>query len=171
MSSGGGSDDLSLAAEAAARLGADTATRIRLFRLVLGTAQQLRTLMDERLRPDGLTTQQAAVITVVEAAGAPTLSAVASAIGTTHQNVKQLAVALERKGFLRIDVDPDDRRARRLRVTTASDRHWAERSEQTHRDVLEWFAELTPEEATTLFDLLARLRASVSAATAASRPG
>ena len=130
MSSGGGSDDLSLGAEAAARLGADTATRIRLFRLVLGTAQQLRTLMDERLRPDGLTTQQAAVITVVEAAGAPTLSAVASAIGTTHQTICQAARCRPRaQGFpLRIDVDPDDRRARRLRVTTASDRHWAERS-------------------------------------------
>jgi protein-S-isoprenylcysteine O-methyltransferase Ste14 len=46
------------------------------------------------------TTQQAALITVVDAIGTPSLSQVASALSTTHQNAKQIAAALERKGFM-----------------------------------------------------------------------
>src|SRR5258708_7257847 len=76
-----------LADEEAARLGSDGATRVRIFRLIVVLAQELRTLMDQRLRPDGLTTQQAALINVVEALGTPSLSQAAAALGTTHQNI------------------------------------------------------------------------------------
>ena len=52
-------------------------------------AQRLRYLMDERMRADGLTTQQAALLTVVIALGRPSLTEAAAALGTTHQNVAQ----------------------------------------------------------------------------------
>jgi len=67
--------------------------------------------MDQLLRADGLTTQQAAIITVVDLLGTPSLSQAATALGTTHQNARQLADALERKGFLRISTDPGQRPA------------------------------------------------------------
>lgn len=47
-------------------------------------------------RSDGLTTQQAALITVVEAAGSPSLSEAADALACTRQNLKQIASALRR---------------------------------------------------------------------------
>jgi hypothetical protein len=65
---------LGLDEDEAARPGPDHATRIRTFRLIVLLAQELRTLMDQLLRADGLTTQQAALIAVVEATGAPSLS-------------------------------------------------------------------------------------------------
>ena len=43
-----------LGEDEAAALGADGATRIRTFRLIVVLAQELRTLMDQLLRPDGL---------------------------------------------------------------------------------------------------------------------
>jgi hypothetical protein len=95
-------DSLGLTDEDAARLGEDGAVRVRTFRLIVVVAQELRTLMDQLLRADGLTTQQAALITVVDLLGAPSLSQAATALGTTHQNARQLADALERKGFLQI---------------------------------------------------------------------
>jgi hypothetical protein len=37
--------------------------------------------------------------------GTPSLSQAAAALGTTHQNARQLADALQRKGFLQISTD------------------------------------------------------------------
>jgi DNA-binding MarR family transcriptional regulator len=147
----------------AARLGPDRATRIRTFRLIVLLAQELRTLMDQVLHADGLTTQQAALITVVEATGAPTLSQAAKALGTTHQNAKQIATALERKGFLRIEQDKDDRRVRRLVTTAKSRAYWKQRSPTDYEHVLAWFADLSEHEARTLFELLSRVELATRA--------
>jgi DNA-binding MarR family transcriptional regulator len=155
---------LGLGAETAERLGPDHATRIGTFRLVVLLAQELRTLMDQLLRADGLTTQQAALITVVEAIGAPSLSEAAGALGTTHQNAKQIAVALERKGFLRIGTDDGDRRVRRLVATAKSRAYWKQRSPSDEEAVLRWFADLSEREAETLFELLLRVERTTRAA-------
>jgi DNA-binding MarR family transcriptional regulator len=158
------SDTLGLDEAEAARLGPDHATRIRTFRLIVLLAQELRTLMDQLLRDDGLTTQQAALITVVEAIGAPSLSHAATALGTTHQNAKQIATALERKGFLRIDPDESDRRVRRLAATAKSRSYWKRRSPSDYERVLSWFADLSEREAETLFELLQRVERTTRAA-------
>ena len=46
---------------------------------------QNKGLMDQLLRADGLTTQQAALITVVDLLGTRSLSQAAAALWTTHQ--------------------------------------------------------------------------------------
>lgn len=51
--------------------------------------------------------------------GAPTLSEVANAMGSSRQNVKQLALKLEQKGFLKIEKDKNDSRILRLSVLPA----------------------------------------------------
>lgn len=154
--------------EDAARLGEDGTVRVRTFRLIVVVAQELRTLMDQRLRADGLTTQQAAMITVVDLLGTPSLSQAAVALGTTHQNARQLADALERKGFVQISADEADARVRRLSTTAKSDGYWRNRSAADQQQVLEWFDELTPAQARTLFDLLAKVEHRARAAL--SRP-
>jgi DNA-binding MarR family transcriptional regulator len=159
-----GSHTLGLDEDEAARLGRDRATRIRTFRLIVLLAQEMRTLMDQLLRDDGLTTQQAALITVVEAIGAPSLSQAAAALGTTHQNAKQIAIALERKGFLRIDPDASDRRVRRLAGTAKSRAYWKRRSPSDYEQVLAWFADLSERDAETLFELLLRVERTTRAA-------
>ncbi len=164
MSSAPGFHTLGLDEDEAARLGPDRATRIRTFRLIVLLAQELRTLMDQLLRADGLTTQQAALITAVESIGAPSLSEAAAALGTTHQNAKQIATALERKGFLRIEPDERDRRVRRLVTTPRSRAYWAQRSPADYEHVLGWFADLSEREAETVFELLLRVERSTRAA-------
>jgi DNA-binding MarR family transcriptional regulator len=164
MSSVPGVHSLGLDESEAARLGPDRATRIRTFRLIVLLAQELRTLMDQLLRADGLTTQQAALITAVEAIGSPSLSQAAGVLGTTHQNAKQIATALERKGFLRIDSDDGDRRVRRLVTTARSRSYWRQRSPSDYEHVLGWFADLSESEAETLFELLLRVERRARAA-------
>jgi DNA-binding MarR family transcriptional regulator len=153
---------MGLSADEASRLGPDAAVRIRIFRLILAIAQRMRTVMDQRLRPDGLTTQQAALITIVDACGTPSLTQVARFMGTTHQNARQIADALERKGFLRIVADERDARVRRLHTTERSHAYWQRRSDADQQHVLTWFAEMADQDAAHLFELLMQLYGSLS---------
>ena len=142
-------------------LGADVVVRLKTYRLLVVVANGLRTLTDRLFAEDGLTTQQAALLTVAKAHGAPSFSECATVLATSHQNVKQLALALERKGFLRIVKDREDGRVRRLVATAKNDRYWAARNPSDHEEVLRAFARLSPAEARTLFRLLRKVRASL----------
>jgi DNA-binding MarR family transcriptional regulator len=128
------------------------------FQLILLLAQRMRTLLDQRLRPDGLTTQQAALLTAVDAfAQPPTLSRVAAVLSTSHQNARQIADALERKGMIAYETDPGDARVRRLRTTSTNAEYWARRNAADHQVVGSWFDTLTAAEARTLHALLTRV--------------
>jgi DNA-binding MarR family transcriptional regulator len=142
-------------------LGDDAATRIRTLRLILLLAQELGTLMDQQLREDGLTTQQAVLITIIDTLGEPSIKQAAAALGTTHQNIRQLAASLERKGFIRITPDDTDARVRRLATTPKSHSTWQRRSAADQQQVLEWFSELSRQSCRS---------AHISARLAAARP-
>jgi DNA-binding MarR family transcriptional regulator len=137
---------------------------VRAFRASLLLAQRLRYLMDDRLRADGLTTQQAALLTVVIALGRPSLTEAAAALGTTHQNVAQLVSALQRKDFLSVEPDPLDRRRRLLVTTEANDRYWRSRDAGDEEAVADWFAALTPDEVAQFAALAERILAGLRAA-------
>jgi DNA-binding MarR family transcriptional regulator len=138
-------------------LGSGLPDAVRAFRLVLATAQLLRTRMDARLRPDDLTTQQAAVLTAVSALDAPSITDVATAIGSTRQNVTQLVNALERKEMLRVDDDPGDSRRRVLTTTRLSDDYWQQRNPGDFAAVAAWFTALDESELAALCDALERV--------------
>lgn len=135
------------------------AQRIRLFRVLMATSAQLRGRLDRELAASGITSQQAAMLQMIEAQNeAPTISAVAQTLGMTHQNVKQIAAALERKGFLDIVVDTADRRARRLQLTAHHHRFWKARNPSDFSSVEAWTSELTDAEVATVVRLLNRLK-------------
>lgn len=141
-----------------ADLPAAQAQRIRLFRLLLGSAAAVRSEMDRALAPTGITTQQAALLQAIEAQPQPpSLGQLASALHMTHQNAKQIASALERKGFLRIEVDPQDRRARRLVLTEHHHRFWQARNPDDFDGVARWTAALQDDQVTELVALLGTL--------------
>jgi len=129
--------------------------------LILALAQHMRYVTDQRFRADGLTTQQAMALTLVGAIGRPSMSELAEAMGTSHQNIKQLAVALERKGFVKFLEDPDDARVRRLDATAKSKRYWASRDDDDFRSVGEWFEGLSAGETAQLLALLRKLATGV----------
>jgi DNA-binding MarR family transcriptional regulator len=146
------------------------AHRVRALRLLLAQAGRLRTLLDRELAPSGITTQQGALLSWIEAQSTPpTLSAVAAALAMTHQNAKQIAAALQRKGFLAIEVDPGDRRARRLRLTEQHRQFWQQRNPSDFAAVLRWTAVWNDEEVRQLVDLLGRLNRHLQAGEAQAR--
>ncbi len=47
----------------------------------------------------------------------PTIKELAEIMGSSHQNVKQILLKLEKKGFVRIAADENDRRKQRVELT------------------------------------------------------
>lgn len=137
------------------------ADAVRCFRLIAYTSQRLRHLLDRRLREEGLTSQQGFLLTVVRMSGRPTLGEVARSMSATHQNVKQLAVALERKGMLRIVPDDGDARAKRLEATEAGRRGWQDRNAGDFAAIADWFGALSVREQEELVRLLSRVARTV----------
>ncbi len=144
------------------RIAGEAGNAVRCFRLIAFAAQRMRYLLDLRLREDGLSTQQGFLLTIVRARGRPTLGETAQAMSTTHQNAKQIAAALERKGMLRIVADEEDGRVRRLEATEAGARGWADRDAGDFTAIAEWFGDLTGEEQEQLAVLLSRLAKTLS---------
>lgn len=137
--------------------GSQLAPSVQAFRTTLMLAQKLRYAMDERLRADGLTTQQAALITAVTAMGKPSLAEAAAALGSTHQNVAQIVAALVRKDLLQVEPDPADRRRKLLSATNHSAEYWRERDAGDFAAVADWFADLSPAELETFCELSGRV--------------
>jgi DNA-binding MarR family transcriptional regulator len=95
-------------------------TDVELFGSLFVFMQQLAQRVDEWLESFGLTSRQWLLLGVLEKAFpgyAPTLSETAAVFGTSRQNVKQVALQLERRGWLRLERDPTDARALRLVLT------------------------------------------------------
>jgi DNA-binding MarR family transcriptional regulator len=139
------------------RTAGSAADAVFCFRLISFAGQRLRYLLDQRLREDGLTSQQGFLLTVVRMRGRPTLGETAAVMSTTHQNAKQVALALERKGMLKIVTDKHDARIRRLEATEAGKRGWEERNAEDYAAIGEWFATLSRDEQRMLSRLLSRL--------------
>ncbi|MFO1329974.1 MAG: MarR family winged helix-turn-helix transcriptional regulator [Rubrivivax sp.] len=147
------------------------ADRVRAFRLLLVQGTLLRSLLDRELAPSGVTAQQGAMLSWIDAQPEPpTIGAVAAALVTTHQNVKQIATALARKGFLDIVVDAADRRARRLVPKARHRRFWKRRNADDFAAIQSWLAVWTDDEVGRAVDLLQRLLRHLKAEADASQP-
>jgi DNA-binding MarR family transcriptional regulator len=84
-------------------------------------ANQMDTMLERELKEHNLTTKQW-LLTVVVANTFdhdPTIKEVAKGMGSSHQNVKQVALKLEQKGFVVMEKDPHDARITRIKLTDA----------------------------------------------------
>ena len=146
---------LNLSLEDVERAAAD---RVRAFRMLMMGGTRLRGLLDRALAPSGVTTQQGVLLSWIESQpAAPTITALAAGVGMTHQNVKQIALALQRKGFLNIEVDAHDRRSRRLVLTEHHHRFWRTRNVDDFAAVQAWTAAWSDAEVRQALRLLRRL--------------
>lgn len=143
------------------RAAGSAADAVLCFRLISFAGQRLRYLLDQRLREDGLTSQQGFLLTVVRMRGRPTLGETAAVMSTTHQNAKQVALALERKGMLKIVADREDARIRRLEATETGKQGWESRNAEDFAAIGAWFATLSRDEQRMLSRLLSRLANSI----------
>lgn len=58
-----------------------------------------------------------AIICINMCKSSPTVKELAEIMGSSHQNVKQILLKLEKKGFVRITADTQDKRKQRIELT------------------------------------------------------
>lgn len=117
-------------------------------------ANKLQVIGDKYLSADGITTKQwflSAMLAQFQDR-APTLSEVSELMGSSRQNVKQLALKLEEKDMVAIEKDQQDARALRLRLTEKNLQFWEKRQEQDNRYIEDLFSCLTDEEVEAMFN-------------------
>jgi DNA-binding MarR family transcriptional regulator len=94
--------------------------RAVLFGRVFVLAQHLTRLTDAALADWDLTTRQWLLLAILSRAfpdRAPSLTEAAEVYGSSRQNVKQIALGLEARGFVRLVPDADDGRTTRIERT------------------------------------------------------
>lgn len=98
-----------------------------IFGVLLMMTNRIETLMERELRPFDLTAKQwflsALLETVFEEP--PTLKEAAREMGSSYQNVKQVALKLEGKELLELFPDKKDKRVTRLRLAEGKNEFWA----------------------------------------------
>ena len=82
-------------------------------------ANKMDTLLERDLKEYDITFKQWFLTIVVENSfdSPPTIKETAKAMGTSHQNVKQIALKLEQKGLIALEKDKKDARVTRIRLT------------------------------------------------------
>ena len=89
------------------------------FGSVLVIANRMDTLLERDLKEYDVTAKQWLLTAVLANSfdKPPTIKEVAREMGSSHQNVKQLALKLEQKGLLVFEKDKKDARVTRLKLT------------------------------------------------------
>jgi len=82
-------------------------------------ARMIARRFDESLRPAGLTNGQFSLLMALNRPQPPTIGGVAALLAMDRTTLTASLKPLERRGLLRITVDPEDRRSRRLTLTPA----------------------------------------------------
>ncbi|QTC90047.1 MarR family winged helix-turn-helix transcriptional regulator [Brevundimonas goettingensis] len=80
-------------------------------------ARRLSRRFDEAMRPVGITSGQFSLLNGLNRPEPPTIGAVASLLAMDRSTVTANLKPLERQGLVQIELDPEDRRGRRIALT------------------------------------------------------
>jgi DNA-binding MarR family transcriptional regulator len=99
-----------------------------LFGSLFSMANKMSTLLDRELEEYNVTSKQWFLSVIIENFfdQPPTLKEAARVMGTSYQNVKQIALKLEDKNLMRLEKDKKDGRVIRLVLTSRSSEFWAQ---------------------------------------------
>ena len=97
-----------------------------IFGSLLIIANRMDTLLERELRQFGVTSKQWFLSVIIDSlfTEPPTMKEVAREMGSSHQNVKQVALKLQEKNLLTLVKDKKDRRVTRIRMTNESQEVW-----------------------------------------------
>ena len=87
----------------------------------------------------------------------PTVKELAEIMGSSHQNVKQILLKLEKKGFVSISVDEQDKRKQRIKLTDYC-QEFCEKNDEMSRALLKrMFAGVSEEQLQTTIQTIIQI--------------
>jgi len=116
---------------------------LRLFQ----TSNALQTYIDKLLVADHLTAKQFFMMIIIGTfPSPPRIGELSEVFGTSHQNVKQVLLKLERQGYVTLYKDEVDSRVLRVIFTEKATTYWGQRNDNDASIIQELFSALsTPE--------------------------
>ena len=131
-----------------------------LFAQVNALANRLQ-MVGDRLFEELTWKQWFALVCVLSFPEAPGLMEAAERMGTTHQNMKQLLLRLEKAGFVQLVQDPADRRRTVIQAGEATPRLEAKYGARTTAIMQALFEGISPEETQTTIRTLTRMESNL----------
>ena len=126
----------------------ETRKLAEIFGYLFVLSQRLEYISDSFLKKDNLTTKQLLTLIAIGNVfdSAPSVSEVAEVFSTSYQNVTQIALNLQKRGFVEIVKDQRDRRRRLLKLTEENEKFWANREKENYDNMKKLFSSLTKDE-------------------------
>jgi DNA-binding MarR family transcriptional regulator len=91
----------------------------------------------------------------------PTIKDVAEVLSTSHQNVKAIAMQLEKKGFISIYKDTQDRRVTRVQISDERQAYWEDQNKVDTKSLLALFSGIDTQDLITTLKTLQKLDRNV----------
>ncbi len=131
-----------------------------IFSTLFIAGNKLQTLFDSRI-PE-VTLKQFMLLSIVRQSEEPlTFTQLGSLLGCSRQNIKKLADALAKKGFVTVQQSPHDPRAMYIRVAEKGNAYFQNDSSAYQKELRYLFEVYTEKELETLFKLLTKLYAGI----------
>jgi DNA-binding MarR family transcriptional regulator len=144
-------------------LGTDTLWKKRLiFSAVFIEANKLQTVFD-RNDNDVSSKQWLLLVIASSFSEPPTLTAVGELMGCSRQNVKKVAVILEKKGYLVLNSDLKDKRSLCIELTEKFRKFQAKMESETDDVMKLLFSEFSDEQIDELFNSILKLSRGIDA--------
>ncbi|WP_422485872.1 MarR family winged helix-turn-helix transcriptional regulator [Gudongella sp. DL1XJH-153] len=125
-------------------------------------SNKLQTYLDQQLKEDQLTTKQMFLMIVIGSFDSdPGFSEISDRFGTSRQNVKQIALKLEKNGYVEIYTDEKDSRFKRIRFTNKATDYWKKRDEMDMLMLNKLFGSESIEQMKQLRDTMRQIDASI----------
>ncbi|NLZ56219.1 MAG: MarR family transcriptional regulator [Clostridiaceae bacterium] len=110
---------------------------------------------------DELTLKQLMLLILVAVSEGETLTRYGEVMGSSRQNIKSLADALEKKSYVTIRQNENDRRAYGLFLTDKARKHFKDTDDYYTKQILALFSEFTTEEIDVMFAFMPKLLAGI----------
>ncbi|MGM0653433.1 MAG: MarR family winged helix-turn-helix transcriptional regulator [Bacillota bacterium] len=132
--------------------------------LLLVVANKMETLLDRELADFNVTAKQWFLAVTLENIfeNPPTLKEAARVMGSSYQNVKQIALKLEEKGLLKLEKDVRDARVTRLCNTNKSAQFWAGTKTRGDRFIADIYRGINADELAINREMLEKLLANIN---------
>ena len=92
---------------------------------------------------------------------APTVKELAEIMGSSHQNVKQILIKLEKKGFVSVEEDAEDRRKQRIRLTQYAAQFCAQNDDRSMQLLQRMFQGVSEEQLQMTIQTLLQLESNL----------
>ena len=98
-----------------------------------------------------------AIICINMCKEAPTINELSEVLGSSHQNVKQILLKLEKKGFIKFDVDKIDKRKQRIFLTKTCQKFCEKNNESSIQIMQKMFEGISEKDIKTTIKTIIRM--------------